>query len=868
MLDGKFFRLGGSRWPLRGLTYGPFAPGDHGHFLPSWSSMRQDLRQIRGFGANAIRVYHVPPRRLLDEALEAGLRVLVDVPWEKHRCFFEDWDARRDALDRIRTTAIELGDHPALFAVSVANEFPNDIVRFYGHKRVERFVDQLVDVVKQERPECLVTFANYPPTEFLCPERPGPDFLCFNVYLNDPPSLGAYIDRLQHLAGHKPLILGEFGMDSIRQGEAAQAEALSQHVRQVFRHGLAGSFVFSYTDDWYTGGHQIDDWAFGITDAQRREKPSAVALRRAWVGADLYDPATLPKASVVVCSYNGATTLEACLHSLTELEYPDYEVILVDDGSTDDTPDIASRFPTVKYVRQQNAGLSAARNVGANAARGEIVAYTDSDCVADPHWLVHLISAMRGQDVEAIGGPNIPPPTDGWTAKCVAVSPGAPSHVMLDDHRAEHVPGCNMAFDRRRLLEVGAFDPQFRQAGDDVDICWRFTDAGLRIGFAPAAVVWHHRRNTVRAYLGQQKGYGRSEAMLQFKHPQRFNRLGCSCWAGVIYGEGAVGLPVAEPEVYHGPFGTGLFQTIYRHNRYSAWAYCTTLEWHAVALFAGLLGVLWPPLFVIAAAMWTATILAGLRSALKIPLPPGAPRWCKPLVVALHLLQPIVRGWHRRAYRLSRRRLPRGDDAGASDEQILEHCKPISWRDHHLYFDSRRGLGREHLLRVLVETARRRGWNGHLGPEWKEEDGELVGDAWHDVGLRVATEELGSGRRFTRVRCSLRSTGWAMTLGVAVAACMALSLITTPPWEWHWSVDANWRQWVAFVPVAIGAWFVPALLVSRRRCRQAVSRLTWESATRAGLDPVPVRVPAATLAPEEPEEDVPEVTCAMGEGTL
>jgi GT2 family glycosyltransferase len=122
---------------------------------------------------------------------------------------------------------------------------------------------------------------------------------------------------------------------------------------------------------------------------------------------------------------------------------------------------------------------------------------------------------MLDQNVSAIGGPNLPPTTDGWVARCVAASPGGPCHVMLDDRRAEHVPGCNLAVRRDVLLNMGGFDVRFRQAGDDVDVCWRLLDAGHAIGYAPAAVVWHHRRATVRAYLSQQAGYGRAEAMLR-----------------------------------------------------------------------------------------------------------------------------------------------------------------------------------------------------------------------------------------------------------------------------------------------------------------------------------------------------------------
>ena len=119
----------------------------------------------------------------------------------------------------------------------------------------------------------------------------------------------------------------------------------------------------------------------------------------------------------------------------------------------------------------------------------------------------------------------------------VAVSPGGPTHVLISDEVAEHIAGCNMAFRRDALLALGGFDPQYRAAGDDVDICWRFQDAGHTIGFSPAAIVWHFRRNTVKAYINQQRGYGKAEALVYAKHPFRFNLFGQAKWLGRIYGD-------------------------------------------------------------------------------------------------------------------------------------------------------------------------------------------------------------------------------------------------------------------------------------------------------------------------------------------
>ena len=822
-IDGRLFRVGARDWYLKGFTYGPFRPNRDGQHLPERVRMLEDFAHLRQLGANAIRLYHRPDVALLDDALEHDLRVLIDVPWEKHRCFFEDWDAQENAIRQVRKTARELGRHPGVFAISVANEIPHDIVRFYGAERVERFIEKLVDTAKDQAPDCLVTYTNYPSTEFLAPRNL--DFYCANVYLNDGATLGKYLDRLQHVAGNLPLILGEYGVDTIRNSEEHQSAALESHLHEVFRRGLAGSFVFSYTDDWYTGGHQIKDWAFGVTRVDRTEKPAAKVVSDLWKRVPNLCRTKLPRVSVVVCSYNGAATLEECLHSLSKLNYPDYEVILVDDGSRDNTRAIAEKFPNVRYHFQKNMGLSAARNVGAELATGEVVAYTDSDCVADPHWLMYLMQAMQDQQVDAIGGPNVPPGSDSWTAKCVAASPGGPSHVMLDDQRAEHVPGCNMAFKRSTLLGLGGFDVQFRQAGDDVDVCWRLMDAGFTIGYAPAALVWHHRRTSVRAYFKQQEGYGRSEAMLQLKHPSRFNKLGYSKWFGVIYGEGSVGLPVRKPAVYHGKFGQGLFQIIYRRNDYTAWAYFTLFEWHVLALMISSFAFLWQGSLWIGLAMEALSVLTSIRASVRAVLPKGAPFWSRPLVALMHLSQPIVRAWHRYKYRWRNARLPR------LQTDVNPSCvKTISLRDHDLYFNSKDALGREQLLERLVELASQHKWHGDFSADWDAHDVELLGDGLHHVHIRTATEELGWPKRFTRVRCTLKPAGRGVIMFAWVSLWTALAIRFGNIWT---------------ITVGATAWLTMAAAIwhSRRRCKRTVSELVYQAGVDARLEPVGIQVP-------------------------
>src|SRR3989441_180451 len=242
-VDGKFFRLGGKKFYPRGLTYGPFAPNEQKDMFPSREQTARDFLQLRELGANLLRIYYVPPRWFLDLAAEHELKLLVDVPWPKHLCFLESEKSRAEARDTVRKAVEACQGHGAVFAYSVVNEIPAEIVRWSGVRAVTDFIEELVDVAKSVDSDGLCTFTSFPPTEFLHPQ--GIDFVCFNVYLHQQKSFENYLARLQTLADSKPLLLGEFGLDSIREGETRQCEILSWQIESACRAGLAGTVVFS-----------------------------------------------------------------------------------------------------------------------------------------------------------------------------------------------------------------------------------------------------------------------------------------------------------------------------------------------------------------------------------------------------------------------------------------------------------------------------------------------------------------------------------------------------------------------------------------------------------------------------------------------
>jgi len=648
---GKFLFIGDEKFYIRGVTYGAFAPDAQGNEYQDLAKVERDFAQMAAVGINAVRIPHtMPPRGLLDVAARHGLKVMVGLSAEQYVGYLID---RRNAPDidaLVRAKVRTCAGHPALLCYALGNEISAQMARWLGPERVQSYLERLYRVVKREDPEGLVTYVNYPTTEYLV--LPFLDLLSFNVYLESQDRLKLYLARLQNIAGDRPLLMSELGLDSLRNGERAQAQVLDWQVRTAFAGGCAGVFIFSWTDEWYR--HQgVADWAFGLTRADRSPKLGLDAVREAFDDVPFSSRLHWPRVSVVVCSYNGARTIGDCLDGLARLDYPDYEVIVVDDGSTDRAAVIARRYPVV-VIQTHNQGLALARNVGLKEATGEIVAYIDDDARPDPQWLRYLAATFMSTAHAGVGGPNIAPPGDGPIAECVARAPGGPVHVLLNDREAEHIPGCNMAFRKSSLEAIGGFDPQFRTAGDDVDVCWRLLARGWTLGFHPAALVWHHRRNSLRTYWRQQIGYGRAEAMLERKWPEKYNGPGHVRWAGRIYGLGLTRLLGWRPaRIYHGVWGSAPFQSLYEPAP-SVLAFLPQMpEWHLLTAtlwaMAGL-SLVYEPLKVavpLAVAALLPPIAQATLSATRASFPEaprGIGRLKQQVVTAfLHLLQPLAR---------------------------------------------------------------------------------------------------------------------------------------------------------------------------------------------------------------------------------
>jgi GT2 family glycosyltransferase/sugar lactone lactonase YvrE len=860
--SGKFVEVDGRRFLIRGVAYGTFEPGADGSQFPPLHQVARDFAMMAEAGINTVRTYTVPRPTLLDEAARHGLKVMAGIPWTQHVAFLDDAALTRQ-IRRETTAAIRaLASHPAALLVAVGNEIPPAVVRWHGRRRVERFLRDLYRDAKAAAPESLITYVNFPPTEYLDTEIF--DVCAFNVYLHREPDLRAYLARLQHLAGERPLLLAEAGADSIREGAALQAAITAAHIRTAFAEGACGAIAFSWTDEWWRGGHPVHDWAFGLVDAERRPKPALAAVRDAFAEAPFSaaERAAWPTVSVVVCAYNAADTIDDCLTSLGALDYPRFEIIVVNDGSRDDTGARARRYAGVRVVDIPNGGLSAARNVGLAEATGDIVAYTDADVRVDRDWLTYLVQPLLSPAFAGSGGPNVVPPDDPFVAQCVARSPGGPTQVLLDDRVAEHVPGCNMAFRRDALAAIGGFNPVYLRAGDDVDVCWRLQAKGLQIGFAPAALVWHHHRSSVKAYWRQQVGYGEGETWLDAHHPEKFIG-GQMLWRGHIYSPLPFVRSLSGRRVNTGVWGTAAFPGVYRTDVSPLQFVPHSASWMAVSTLLCLAGI--PAAFVVAypvealllfgagALGWGTTLVRCSLFASRTDLAglPGAATWWgrlryRALIGWLHLLQPVARAYGRV------RGMWSPPTAGAP-----EHVTRVPWKapvpsprdalrsallllggSAQRTFWSERWVGHSALLTELagVLRAARPASPVEVDDGWRSSrDISVAVQRWGWMHLRVLVEEHAEGRCLLRVDTRMGPS----FLGAVQALTLAVVLVAMT----SAAIALRWPAISAALVAAVGVILLRAVWQTTRAAA-LVDRALDRATLAEGFAPVVSRAPA------------------------
>ena len=232
--------------------------------------------------------------------------------------------------------------------------------------------------------------------------------------------------------------------------------------------------------------------------------------------------------SVVVPAHNAEKSIGECIQSLIDLDYPrdDYEIIIVDNASRDGTESVIKSYP-VAYVFQPRPGAAAARNMGVSTARGDYIAFTDSDCVVDRRWITELIKGFTGDRVASVGGMiNVPPPrTDLEHYNCrynpISQENAIEKNVILFPHPIT----ANVMFRRDIFDKVGFFDEEFPMAGgEDLDFGWRIHWAGYEIKYVPGAKVEHRHKSRVRQLFWQHFRYGYAWSLIMRKHAHLFKK--------------------------------------------------------------------------------------------------------------------------------------------------------------------------------------------------------------------------------------------------------------------------------------------------------------------------------------------------------
>jgi mycofactocin system glycosyltransferase len=248
-----------------------------------------------------------------------------------------------------------------------------------------------------------------------------------------------------------------------------------------------------------------------------------------------------PYVSIIIPVRNRADEITACLQSLDKLDYPPEkrEVIVVDDASDDTTPEQVSAFPVQLIPLKERRQASFCRNLAAQKAKGEILAFLDSDCLADPLWLKELIPAFTDPSNGAVGGM-----VDSWGNEKgldryervkSSLNMGSWPKSSREENHFFYLPSCNLLVRRTLFLRLGGFREDMC-VGEDVDFCWRLQDLGHHIEYRPVGRVYHKHRNTVRHFCTRRFDYGTSEPLLQRFHAKRVKQFAFSLPAVLFWG--------------------------------------------------------------------------------------------------------------------------------------------------------------------------------------------------------------------------------------------------------------------------------------------------------------------------------------------
>jgi len=306
------------------------------------------------------------------------------------------------------------------------------------------------------------------------------------------------------------------------------------------------------------------------------------------------------------------------------------------------------------------------------------------------------------------------------------------------------------------------------------------------------------------------------------KHPEYFNSLGGGVWRGRIYTAGRFGLVLGRSVIYHGVFGTGLFQTLYAAEPSWALMLLTSFEYH-VLITVPLLVLSVPFHFLLPIALTSLLLSLAVcaAAAWQAELPKDKRRWWSfPLIALLFFLQPIARGWARYQGRLGLRPTPRAADARLETLKRRDTGEPLDC----LYYWGAMSIDRIDWVTGVVRRLEEQGWPSKTDSGWSEHDIEVFGSRWSQLQLTTATEDYGEGKRL--FRCRLRSS-WSLPGQVAFWSVLGFELLVI-------GVVARYEPWLwmLLLSMPIFGWFLEA---EKRNQQRLIAAFLDDVAKQRGL---------------------------------
>ena len=285
-----------------------------------------------------------------------------------------------------------------------------------------------------------------------------------------------------------------------------------------------------------TDGRTAAELAARIPSLSRHEAAAFLdgLARRRLLIREPATPTRWPSVSIIVAAYGRPDATRACVQSLLAQDYPgeQIEILVADDASDPPLAPALSAFPINVMRLDRNVGQSAARNLAAAEAGGELLAFIDNDCTASPTWLRELVPYLHDRDYAIVGGRTVAREALGAVAAFEAVRSPLDMEALQGPvgprEAIAYLPTCNLLVRRDAFFAAGGFAVEMR-VGEDVDFIWRALEHGAPVHYAAGGVVVHDHRVRLGALLRRRADYGSSEADLQRRHPQHGRTMTLPC---------------------------------------------------------------------------------------------------------------------------------------------------------------------------------------------------------------------------------------------------------------------------------------------------------------------------------------------------